>query len=232
MRHVLVTGSSSGIGRAISEQLLKSGHIVIGIARSHQKFCPSNENYKPIKVDLSDLGNLHNTLSKILLLYPSVDGLVSNAGFGKFGSIETFSINQISNFINVNLVAHIAITKFFLPHFKTQKKGDIIFIGSESSHVGARNGSLYAASKFGLRGFCQAIRDESSGKNIRVSLVNPGMVRTAFFDDLKFKPGKNLENAINPEDVANMVMSIFNSSPNIVIDEINLSPLKKVISFE
>ena len=187
MRHVLVTGSSSGIGRAISEQLLKTGNIVIGIARSHQKFCPNNENYKPIKVDVSNLSDLYKTLSKILSLYPSLDSLVSNAGFGKFGNIENFSINQISNFINVNLIAHIAIAKFCLPHFKTQKKGDIIFIGSESSHVGARNGSLYAAAKFGLRGFSQAIREECAGKNVRVSLVNPGMVRTAFFDTLKYK---------------------------------------------
>jgi NADP-dependent 3-hydroxy acid dehydrogenase YdfG len=83
-----------------------------------------------------------------------------------------------------------------------------------------------------LRGFSQSIREESADRNIGVSIVNPGMVRTNFFDDLSFKPGPNPDNAIEAEDVADAVLSIFSMRRGTVIDEINLSPLKKVVNFD
>ena len=97
--------------------------------------------------------------------------------------------------------------------------------------VGSKQGSLYCASKFGLRGFCQSIRDESRDKNVSVSLINPGMARTAFFDGLTFSPGDEPENAIEPEDIADLVITILGMRQGTVIDEINLSPLKKVLKF-
>ena len=95
-RHVLVTGSSSGIGRAITEHLLKSGATVIGIARNHNKFQPNSDNYKTFDVDVSDLKTLPSSLKDILAEYPKLDGLVSNAGYGKFGGLENNSADQIA----------------------------------------------------------------------------------------------------------------------------------------
>ena len=71
--------------------------------------------------------------------------------------------------------------------------GDIIIMGSESGVLGKKKSTLYSAAKFGLRGFSQALRDEVGSSDIRVCLINPGMVRSPFFDDLNFYPGEILK---------------------------------------
>ena len=231
-RHVLVTGSSSGIGRAITEHLLKSGATVIGIARNHNKYQPNSDNYKTFDVDVSDLKTLPSSLKEILAEYPKLDGLVSNAGYGQFGGLENNSADQIYSYICANLISHMVITRMVLPHFKGQKRGDIVYIGSEAALDGGKKGSLYCAAKFGLRGFSQSLREECASTNVRVSIINPGMVRTQFFENLDFHPGDEPVNAIEPDDVALVAISIFSARQGTVIDEINLTPLKKAISFD
>jgi 3-hydroxy acid dehydrogenase/malonic semialdehyde reductase len=171
-------------------------------------------------------------LKQILKNHPEINCLVSNAGYGDFGPLENFSILQINNFIATNLSSHLVITKLLLPHFKKKKHGDLIFMGSESGLLGAKNGSLYCAAKFGLRGFTQALSKDIANKNIRVSIINPGMVRTDFFENLKFEPGIDKQNVIRIEDISSTVVYILNLSSNTIVDEINLAPSKKVIKFK
>ena len=230
-RKVLVTGSSDGIGRSITLSLLKSGAKVIGLARDHSKFNPETKNYIKYKTDFSNEEILLNTIAKIIKDHKDLDCLVSNAGFGKFGSLETFSTKEINDFIFTNLTSHMILTNKILPHLKKIRKGNIIFIGSESALKGGKNGSLYSAAKFGLRGFSQSIREESCSKNIHVSLINPGMVRTSFFNNLDFMPGEDKSNAIEPDDIGKIIIDILSTRSGSVIEEINLSPLKKVIKF-
>ena len=230
-RKVLVTGSSDGIGRSITLSLLNSGAKVIGLARDHSKFNPETKNYIKYKTDFSNEEILLNTISKIIKDHKDLDCLVSNAGFGKFGTLETFSTKEINDFIFTNLTSHMILTNKILPHLKKIRKGNIIFIGSESALKGGKNGSLYSAAKFGLRGFSQSIREESCSKNIHVSLINPGMVRTSFFNNLDFMPGEDKSNAIEPDDIGKIIIDILSTRNGSVIEEINLSPLKKVIKF-
>ena len=230
-RKVLVTGSSDGIGRSITLSLLKSGAKVIGLARDHSKFNPETKNYIKYKTDFSNEEILLNTIAKIIKEHKDLDCLVSNAGFGKFGTLETFSTKEINDFIFTNLTSHMILTNKILPHLKKIRKGNIIFIGSESALKGGKNGSLYSAAKFGLRGFSQSIREESCSKNIHVSLINPGMVRTSFFNNLDFMPGEDKSNAIEPDDIGKIIIEILSTRNGSVIEEINLSPLKKVIKF-
>tara|TARA_B100001540_G_scaffold140072_1_gene124550 strand:- start:26 stop:733 length:708 start_codon:yes stop_codon:yes gene_type:complete len=230
-RKVLVTGSSDGIGRSITLSLLKSRAKVIGLARDHSKFNPETKNYIKYKTDFSNEEILLNTIAKIIKDHKDLDCLVSNAGFGKFGTLETFSTKEINDFIFTNLTSHMILTNKILPHLKKIRKGNIIFIGSESALKGGKNGSLYSAAKFGLRGFSQSIREESCSKNIHVSLINPGMVRTSFFNNLDFMPGEDKSNAIEPDDIGKIIIDILSTRNGSVIEEINLSPLKKVIKF-
>ena len=230
-RKVLVTGSSDGIGRSITLSLLKNGAKVIGLARDHSKFNPETKNYIIYKTDFSNEEILLNTIAKIIKDHKDLDCLVSNAGFGKFGTLETFSTKEINDFIFTNLTSHMILTNKILPHLKKIRKGNIIFIGSESALKGGKNGSLYSAAKFGLRGFSQSIREESCSKNIHVSLINPGMVRTSFFNNLDFMPGEDKSNAIEPDDIGKIIIDILSTRNGSVIEEINLSPLKKVIKF-
>ena len=230
-RKVLVTGSSDGIGRSITLSLLTRGAKVIGLARDHSKFNPETKNYIKYKTDFSNEEILLNTIAKIIKDHKDLDCLVSNAGFGKFGTLETFSTKEINDFIFTNLTSHMILTNKILPHLKKIRKGNIIFIGSESALKGGKNGSLYSAAKFGLRGFSQSIREESCSKNIHVSLINPGMVRTSFFNNLDFMPGEDKSNAIEPDDIGKIIIDILSTRNGSVIEEINLSPLKKVIKF-
>ena len=229
---VLVTGSSSGIGYEITLKLLDLGAKVIGIARNHDRYNLDNKNYTTYKCDVSAHQKLEILLKQILKKHPQINCFISNAGYGSFGPLENFSTLQIKNFIATNLTSHMVITKLLLPHFKRIKIGDIIFIGSEAGLLGAKNGSLYCTAKFGLRGFTESLSKDVSKKNIRVSIINPGMVRTDFFENLNFEPGNNEENAISIKDISSTVAYILGLSRNTIVDEINLSPSKKAIKFK
>ena len=132
-------------------------------------------------------------LKQILTNHPQINCLISNAGYGNFGPLENYSTLQINKFLSTNLTSHLVITKHLLPHFKRNKMGDIIFIGSEAGLSGAKNGSLYCTAKFGLKGFSEALSKDVVNNNIRVSIINPGMVRTGFFENLNFEPGDSEE---------------------------------------
>ena len=229
---VLVTGSSSGIGYEITSNLLDLGAKVIGIARNHDKSNLENKNYITYNCDVSIHDKLEILLKQILKNHPQINCLISNAGYGNFGPLENYSTLQINKFLSTNLTSHLVITKHLLPHFKRNKMGDIIFIGSEAGLSGAKNGSLYCTAKFGLKGFSEALSKDVVNNNIRVSIINPGMVRTDFFENLNFEPGDSEENAISLRDVSSTVAYILELSRNTIVDEINLSPSKKAIKFK
>ena len=229
---VLVTGSSSGIGYEITSNLLDLGAKVIGIARNHDKSVLENKNYTTYSCDVSNHDKFETLLKQILKNHPQINCLVSNAGYGNFGPLENYSTLQINKFLATNLTAHLVITKHLLPHFKRNKMGDIIFIGSEAGLKGTKNGSLYCAAKFGLRGFSEALSKDVAKNNVKVCIINPGMVGTDFFKKLDFEPGDSEENTISLNDISSTVAYILGLSRNTIVDEINLSPLKKAIKFK
>jgi short-subunit dehydrogenase len=230
VKRALITGSSSGIGLAIARQLLEQGYEVTGISRRGQTDALRHDNFSAQAIDLGDLAALETRL-KTILEAREFDCFIHAAGQGQFGSIEQFSVAQIEKSIRVNLVSGMVICRGLLPHLRQRGTGRIVFIGSESALQAGRKGALYSAAKFGLRGFCLALREDCASDGIQISLVNPGMVRSPFFDALPFAPGAAPENAIEVADVAEVVAQILNTSPNIVIDEINLSPRVKSIDF-
>ncbi len=231
-RTVLVTGASSGIGRAIAQHLLHLGHTVIGVSRDCSQFTQNIVNFSALELDLSDLKAIPHKIRELQKTYPELDAVVFSAGIGQFGSLEEFSYSQIEALINLNFTSQVFLSKALLPNLKRKAHSDLIYIGSEAALKGSRKGAIYCASKFALRGFTQALREESANSNVRVCLINPGMVKTNFFNDLNFEPGDDESNAILPDDVAAAVTYVLSSRAQIVIDEINLSPLNKVIKFK
>ncbi|MSP53872.1 MAG: SDR family oxidoreductase [Gammaproteobacteria bacterium] len=231
-RTVLVTGASSGIGRAIAKQLLQQGHHVIGVSRNIQQFIHTLENFSTVQLDLSCLNELPNQLKALAKHFPAIDTVVFAAGFGQFGSIEEFSCAQIETLMAVNFTSQVFLTRALLPQFKRKPRSDLIYIGSEAALKGSRKGAMYCASKFAVRGFTQALREECSKSGVRVCLINAGMVKTPFFDTLSFEPAEDESNYLLPEDIADTVDYVLNSRTHIVIDEINLNPLNKVVKFK
>ena len=228
LRTLLITGASSGIGHTVAIQALQAGHRVIGIGRQIDKM-PQHENLTAHALDLSDLDKLPQRLADILKNHATIDGLICCAGKGRFGSLEEFSPTQIRKLMDLNFTATAFVVRAFLPALKRQTNSDIIVIGSEAALNGKRQGSIYCASKFALRGFTQALRDECGRQGVRVTLINPGMINTAFFNELNFAPGAAEENYLIAEDVATTVMHVLAARPHCVFDEINLSPATHVV---
>jgi len=228
---IIVTGASSGIGRATATRLLDSGYHVTGLARDFSKFNCTNGNFTAIPLDLSALDVLPAHLDDLVTQHERIDGIVCCAGRGRFGSLEEFSYEQIRTLIELNLTSQIYLLRAVLPGMKRQRSGDIVLLGSEAALTGGKRGAVYSAAKFGLRGLAQSIREECAASGVRVSIINPGMVMTEFFNGLDFRPGTDADNYILPEDVAQAVHGILQTRAGTVIDEVNLSPQKKVIRF-
>jgi NADP-dependent 3-hydroxy acid dehydrogenase YdfG len=231
MKHIIVSGASSGIGRAISTRLLEQGYRVTGLARDFSKFPCDNSRFTPVCMDLADLDELPAKLDALIKKDAAIDGLVCCAGSGRFGSLEEFSPAQIRKLLDLNLTSQLYLVRALLPGMKQRGTGNIVFMGSEAALAGGKRGAVYSAAKFGLRGLAQALRQECAASGLRVSIINPGMVQTAFFNELDFRPGEAADNYILPEDVAAAVQLILEAREGTVFDEINLSPQKKVIRF-
>ena len=229
---IVVTGASAGIGKATAILLLEHGYQVIGIARDFSQCNFDNANFTAMELDLSRLNELPTHIEGLTRNYPSVTGLVCCAGSGRFGSLEEFSCEQIRGLIDLNLTSQICTVRALLPAMKRRHTGTVILMGSEAALAGGKRGAVYSAAKFGLRGFAQSLRQECAASSIRVSIINPGMVKTGFFDALDFRPGDAEDNYIFPEDVAAIVLDVIETRSGTVIDEINLSPQKKVIHFK
>lgn len=234
MRSALVTGASSGIGLAICQLLLQQDWQVTGLARDFSKSTQltDNPNFAPIIIDLADLERLPDTLNKLIKPKPLIDAVIFCAGKGQFGSLEEFSYSQIRTLIEINFTSQAYLARAVIPKMKRAKRGDLIFIGSEAALTGSRKGSIYCASKFALRGFAQALRDECAKNGVRVSIINPGMVKTPFFDELDFEPGTREAESMLPADIAEMVALVLNLRQGSIIDEITCSPVNKTIAFK
>ncbi len=231
-RKILVTGASRGIGAAITRQLLQAGGRVVAVARDFSDWPQQTPGLEKVELDLSRIQDLPHQLGELARNHPELDGLILNAGYGQFGSLEEFSYAQIRDLVETNLLQHIYFARAFVPRFKKQGWGDLILIGSEAALSGGRKGAVYSACKFGLRGLAQSLREECSGRGVRVCLINPGMVDTAFYDGLDFAPGEAPENHLRAEDVAQAAQLVLEAPAGTVYDEINLNPLKKVIRFK
>ena len=225
----IVTGASRGIGKAIALMLLEQDTSVIGLSRTPGDI--KNSKYKHVSIDFENAKSVEAVMKKIVKDITSLDGVICSAGVGRFGGIEQFSFKQMQSMMNVNFLSQACLVRLLLPNLKKLDRSDVVFIGSEAALEGTKNGAMYCASKFALRGFSQALRDECGKSGVKVSLINPGMVKTDFFNDLNFEPGASEDNYIEVTDIADAVELILSTRTGTVLDEINLSPLKKVIKF-
>ncbi len=225
-KQALITGATSGIGYALAERATAQGYAVIGLGRDFSRR-PSSC-HQTFVLDQADLHAVESFCAQQRAHLQALDLLVLNAGYGQFGSIEQFSSSQIQRLITTNLTSNLVLLSKLIPHMKARGRGDVVIIGSESSQQGAKQGSVYCASKFGLRGLAQSLRAECASSGIRVILVNPGPVRTHFFTDLAFAPAAGDEFALNADDVADSVFAALALPATTVVDELNLQPLKRV----
>jgi len=212
MKIALVTGSSSGIGQAISQQLTANDYKVYGISR----------NSGEIICDLQDTKALHVKINE-LLKTTDIDLLVNCAGLGVFAPHEEISLEKIDELINVNLKAPIVLTNLCLRSLK-KTKGHIVNISSVEATKHSKFSALYTATKSGLRDFSLSLFEELRRSGVRVTSINPDMTKTAFFDKLNFEPSSKEDTHIKAEDIAKTLMQIVES--DFVVTDITMRPQK------
>jgi short-subunit dehydrogenase len=179
---VLVTGANGGLGRAIALALRDQGAQLIVTGRRAQPVAAvaAEVGGQAIVADLSD----RSQLGRILDEAGPLDVLIANAGVPASGELAEWEQHQIDRAIEVNLANPIAMTRALLPGFQARRSGHFVYVSSLAGKVAPRGACLYAATKYGLRGFAGGLRADLHGSGIGVSVVFPGFVGQAgFFAD-------------------------------------------------
>jgi len=215
---VIITGASSGIGAEIAKLVDKKGDIPILIGRSLEKLNYISSQLKGrhdiYQVDITCNDQVKKTVKQIISKYEHIDVLINNAGFGVFEDVIQLSVNKHEEMINVNYLGMVRFIKSILPYMIDQKQGHIINVASVAGKLATAKAAGYAASKFAVIGFSNGLRQELSGSNIHVSVINPGPVKTPFFEIAD--PSGNYQKNINrfmltPEKVAEQTVRLIKS---------------------
>jgi len=216
---VLITGASSGIGRASAVQFAKKGAKLILIARNKEKLNQVSADLKKYNVstfayecDVSDKLQV-NKISKIILdRFGSIDILVNNAGFAVYGSVSNLTIEEIESQMETNYFGMIYFVKNFLPSMLAKKSGHIVNVASVAASFGLPGIASYCASKFAMLGFSEGLKHELKGTGVDITVVSPIMVRTNFFNHPSFNNmPKYSPTSLSPETVAKAILRASNS---------------------
>ena len=205
---ILLTGGSSGIGFATAKALTQKGANVIISGRDKAKLKNAADSIgcKYILLDSSNFAEIPGQCKEAVDMLGGIDVLINNAGIGTFDLIDDISLEDFLNIYNTNVFGVALISQQIIKHFKVQKKGNIINIGSSAATKGFAHGTVYASSKFALRGMTECWVQELRKFNVRVMLVNPSEVPTAFNQESR-EERQLVDNKLHPEDIAHMIVA-------------------------
>jgi NAD(P)-dependent dehydrogenase (short-subunit alcohol dehydrogenase family) len=179
-----ITGSSTGLGRVLAEQVLAAGHRVVATARNLSKVSDLERQYptraKAIRLDVTDRSEVEAAVAQAIAAFGRIDVLVNNAGYGLLAALEEASEQQIRRQIETNVYGVIYVTRAVLPHMRQQRSGHVINMSSVAGLVGTPGLGYYNATKFALEGLSEALELEASHLGIHVTAVEPGPFRTDF----------------------------------------------------
>ncbi|WP_339177362.1 SDR family oxidoreductase [Oceanobacillus sp. FSL W7-1293] len=226
-KKIIVTGASKGIGREIAIEIAAHGGIPILIARSQEllqeladEIEANNGICRVYPIDTFSREAIEEQINDMLETEKRIHGLINNAGFGVFDSIEELNMDEVEEMFQVNVLAGMQYAKAFLPHFLQFKgKSHIINIVSQAAKLPTPKAAGYAASKHAMLGFTNVLRQETRGSSLTVTSVNLGPVKTNFFE-MADKEGKYQQNVekymLSPEKVASKVVhSLFSNRREI-----------------
>lgn len=179
-----ITGISSGLGKALAQTVIESGDYVIGTFRNQAQVDMFNNQYKEkalaFILDITKPTQIELAFKLISDKFGKLDVLVNNAGFGLAGAIEETNATEIRDIFEANFFGTLELTKAFLPMFRQQKSGHIIQISSHGGFKAFSGFGIYNASKFALEGFSEALAMEIAPLGIKLTIVEPGPLRTNF----------------------------------------------------
>ena len=171
---VLITGASKGIGLTIAERLHAKGFTVYGTSRAPS----SNQVFKMLPLEVSNDESVQACVNRVLAQSGKIDALINNAGYDLFGAAEETTLEELLAQLETNFVGAVRMTKAVLPHMRERRAGNIVQLSSIGGMLALPYNSAYAASKFALEGYSEALRYEMLPFKVFVSLVQPGSVST------------------------------------------------------
>lgn len=184
MKTWLITGASSGLGRLMCEMLLARGDRVFASVRNRTALddlaATYGEHLQVMMLDLSRSATIKPTVEAAFAQAGRIDIVVSNAAYGLFGAAEELSDTQIERQIATNLTGSIQLIRAVIPFLRQQGGGRILQVSSEGGQIAYPNFSLYHATKWGIEGFVEAVRQEVAAFGIDFLLVEPGPTATQF----------------------------------------------------
>jgi NAD(P)-dependent dehydrogenase (short-subunit alcohol dehydrogenase family) len=209
---VLITGASSGIGKAAAQLFAQQGWHVVATVRSPDQVTDLKQlkRITVLRLDVTDADTIQQSVAAAIAQLGQIDVLVNNAGYALVGPFEAASSAQIQQQFATNVFGLMEVTRALLPHFRQQGHGTIINIASVGGRVTFPLYSLYHSTKWAVEGFTESLQYELAPLGIRVKLIEPGPIKTDFYDrsmDVMTQPGLT---AYDP--IVNMAMPKMNKA--------------------
>ena len=207
----LITGGSSGIGRAIAQTLASSGARVAITGRDKTRLSEAAQSLKalPILADVSKEADVERTYREVFKAFGELDILVNNAGIGVFKNLIDLDRAGFEAVFATNVTGAMLMAREAAKHFVTRQRGNIVNISSTAGLRGAPAGTAYYASKFALRGMTECWRAELRRYNVRVFLVNPSEVLTSFGAATPKQPRADNPSKLHAPDIGELVVSML-----------------------
>lgn len=224
---LLITGASTGIGAATARQAVEAGYRVVLAARSEDKLrslaeeLGGDEHAVAQRCDVAVWEDQEALVQRALEAFGRIDVVFANAGFGaKRGFLEE-SPEQWRSMVETNVLGCAYSIRSALPHFRERNAGHFVLTSSIAGRR-ALPGSLYSSTKWAVCGMGESLRQELADTPIKVTLIEPGMVDTPFFDD---RPGP--DRALHDDDIARTVMFALSQPPHVDLNEILVRPINQ-----
>lgn len=231
---ILITGASSGIGKATAIHFQQKGWNVIATMRTPEKETELNKlpNIQLERLDVLDVESINKAINNGISSFGKIDAIVNNAGYGAYGPLESFPRENIIKQFNTNVIGLMDVTKAIIPHFRANKDGVIVNISSIGGQMTFALGSLYHGTKFAVEGISESLHYEMKEIGVKVKIVEPGFIATDFggrsFDfqagdiseyqpiiEALMKQWQNPENITSPPSlVAEVIYSAVNDGTN------------------
>ncbi|POY46835.1 SDR family oxidoreductase [Avibacterium paragallinarum] len=239
---ILITGASAGFGKAMCEVFINAGYKVIGAARRLEKLTALQnelgENFYPLQMDMNNLTQISTAHSQLPEAFQEIDLLVNNAGLALgLEPAHQANFEDWLTMINTNIVGLTYLTRQILPQMVARKLGHIINLGSIAGTYPYPGGNVYGATKAFVEQFSLNLRADLAGTNVRVTNVEPGLCGGTEFSNVRFK-GDDEKAAsvyanvqpIQPIDIANTVLWIYQQPPHVNINRIEIMPVAQSFS--
>jgi short-subunit dehydrogenase len=179
-----MTGTSTGFGRLLTEEVLKRGERVIATARDVSQLSRLTQQYpdrmQTLTLDVTNPQEIISVAQSGIAAFGQVDVLVNNAGYGVNGAIEEVAEDEFEPMFQTNIYGLIRVTRAFLPHLRQRRSGHIFNLSSIGGLIGSAGWGFYNTTKFAVEGFSEALAEEMKPLGVRVTVVEPGPFRTDF----------------------------------------------------